>query len=67
MPVLLADRFLPGGGVAQILALGLYACVAGHKLLHARRPVRTRSLIWALFSLVFFAQLALGLAGVARV
>ena len=66
VPVLLADRFLPGSGPAQILALGLYACFAGHKLLHARRPARTRSLIWALFSLVFFTQLALGLAGMER-
>ena len=63
IPVLLADRYLPGGGVLQIPAMGAYACIIGYKLLHAANSAQIRSRIWAFFSLVFFVQLALGLAG----
>jgi len=62
-PVLLADRYFPGWGWAEIALLAFYAqwvfgrmaAPGGH------RAVRPR--IWALFSAVFFLQLALGLSG----
>jgi polyferredoxin len=63
LPVLLADRYLPGSGVLQILVLGIYACFIGHKLLNAAQTGPIRSKIWAFFSVVFFAQLLLGLSG----
>jgi polyferredoxin len=63
IPVLLADRWLPGAGLLQILILGVYACFIGHILLPAAHTGRIRSRIWLLFSVVFFAQLGLGLAG----
>lgn len=67
VPVLLIDRFLPGSGWLEILALALYAAWLAGRLTDrltgpsAHRRLRPR--IWALFSAVFFAQLALGLAG----
>ena len=63
LPVLLADRYLPGSGMLQILVLGIYACFVGHKLLNAAQTGPIRSKIWAFFSVVFFAQILLGLAG----
>ncbi|MFO8032488.1 MAG: 4Fe-4S binding protein [Desulfohalobiaceae bacterium] len=47
----------------QILILGVYACFIGHILLPAAHTGRIRSRIWLLFSVVFFSQLGLGLAG----
>lgn len=66
-PVLLADRFLPGSGWLAVLALALYAAWLAGRFTH---PVhgpgehrRLRPRIWALFSALFFLQLALGLSG----
>lgn len=68
-PILLADRFLPGSGWIEIAALGGYAAWLAHLLEKARQPrawatIRRRA--WLFFGLVFFAQLALGLAGIER-
>jgi ferredoxin len=62
-PVLLADRFFPGWGVLEILALALYAAWLAGRMLAAPRTGPLRSRYWAAFSLVFFGQLALGLLG----
>lgn len=62
-PVLLADRFLPGWGPLEILALGLYAAWLAGKMVAAPRTGPLRSRYWAAFSVVFFGQLLLGLAG----
>jgi ferredoxin len=59
-PMLLTERFLPGFGWLQILAAALYAGWAAEKLL-SPDSARWRRRIWTLFSIVFFAQLALGL------
>ncbi len=64
--VLLLDRFLPGWGMLEILALGLYAAWLAGRMLDAPRTGPLRSRYWAAFSLVFFGQLALGLAGAAK-
>jgi polyferredoxin len=63
LPVLLADRWLPGTGLLQIMVLGIYACIIGHVLLRSPHIGPIRSRIWSLFSVLFFAQLGLGLAG----
>lgn len=63
VPVLLADRFWPGFGVLQAALLGFYAAWLAGRLAGAGEHRRLRPRIWALFSLVFFAQLGLGLAG----
>ena len=62
--VLLADRFFPGWGGLEILALALYAAWLTGVWLGAKRSGVIRLRAWALFSTVFFLQLALGLSGV---
>ncbi len=66
LSLLLAARYFPGWGWLQIFALGLYGAWIGNKMLDAQKAPRVRSRIWALFSLVFFAQLGLGLLGKER-
>ncbi|HEY9069880.1 MAG TPA: 4Fe-4S binding protein [Candidatus Ozemobacteraceae bacterium] len=66
MPLLLADRFLPGAGILEILLLASYGTWIHGLLQDPRRSSVIRSRIWGLFSVVFFAQLALGLAGFER-
>jgi polyferredoxin len=64
-PVLLADRFLPGSGVLEIFFLALYAAWLGGRFLGSPQSTSTlRSRIWTLFTVVFFGQLMLGLAGI---
>ncbi len=65
-PFLLAERFLPGAGWVEILVLSVYAAWAAEKLHSAKRSALWRARIWTFFSAVFFAQLALGLAGFER-
>lgn len=62
-PILLADRFFPGWGWLEIALLGFYAAWLVGRMLAAPRWGMVRSRYWAAFSLVFFAQLGLGLAG----
>lgn len=68
-PMLLADRFASEGGWwvsawVEILLLSLYAAVLCHGLMDPARTARWRRRAWWIFSVVFFGQLALGLAGV---
>ncbi len=63
-PMLLAERFLPGAGWAEVLVLGLYAAWLVSRFANAADTARWRQRLWRLFSLVFFAQLLLGLVGV---
>ncbi len=58
---LLLERFWPGGGWLTVLVLAGYAGTLAGKLHDPLRMRRTRPRIWALFSLVFFLQLGLGL------
>lgn len=65
-PMLLGERFLPGAGWMQVVALAVYA---GWLAVTVQRPgawARWRPRVWALFSVVFFGQLILGLLGVER-
>lgn len=64
LPLLLADRFLPGWGPLEIVVLALYAAWLTGRLLDAKPTASLRLGAWAAFSLLFFGQLALGLAGV---
>jgi ferredoxin len=67
LPILLADRFFVDGGWPLIFMLGCYAALIVGKML----PIGTktawwRRTLWTLFSVVFFTQLLLGLAGFER-
>lgn len=63
-PILVLDRFYPGWGWLEILALAVYAAWAAGRMTDPARSSLVRSRTWGLFSLVFFCQLALGIAGV---
>jgi ferredoxin len=61
---LLLERIWPGFGWLQVFALAVYAAVVAEWLVGARSTAVIRSRLWLLFSIVFFAQLTLGLLGV---
>lgn len=63
IPILLADRFLPGTGPLEILLLALYAAILAGAMADPARAARLRPTYWGLFSAVFFLQLGLGLSG----
>ncbi|MCJ7579046.1 MAG: 4Fe-4S binding protein [Candidatus Aminicenantes bacterium] len=62
-PMLLIERFAPGWGWIEILALSLYAGFIAGKMLRPTQSSRWRLRIWILFSTVFFSQLLVGLFG----
>jgi ferredoxin len=65
-PVLLLERFLPGTGPVEIALLAVYAAWITELMLSVKRSGKTRTLIWSLFSGVFFAQFILGLPGLEK-
>lgn len=62
-PLLLAERFWAGAGWVQIVLMAVYAGAIAGICNDPAAAARVRPRIWALFSLAFFGQLALGLAG----
>ena len=64
LTLLLADRFIPGSGPVEILCLALYASWVCGRLLDPKTQAKTRRRVWLLFSLVFFGQFFLGIAGI---
>jgi hypothetical protein len=65
-PLLLAERFVPGAGWAQVALLAGWAAWLARAVGKPGGWARWRPRAWALFSFVFFAQLLLGLLGVER-
>ncbi len=66
LTLLLVERFWPTMGWVEILALSIYAAFVVEKMLDKTQTARWRRRIWLLFSVVFFAQLIIGLLGVER-
>ena len=64
MTMLLADRFIPGSGPVEILVLALYASWVCGRLLNPKTQAKTRRTVWLFFSLIFFGQFVLGMAGI---
>jgi len=62
-PVFLLERFFPGFGPVQILIMACYAAWISGKLMDPKRAPTVRARLWLFFSVVFFVQLGLGLAG----
>jgi len=61
--LLLAERFAPTFGWLEATLIACYAAFIAARLLDPKTQAETRRRGWRLFSLVFFAQLALGLLG----
>jgi len=60
-PMLLLERFFPGTGWIEIIAASFYAAVIIYKMSDPAKTEKWRNITWTAFSIVFFAQLALGL------
>lgn len=62
-PMLLIERFFPGFGWIQILIMSILGGFLAVKMTNINRVRLWRTLSWTLFSVVFFAQLILGICG----
>jgi len=63
MPMLLLDRYWPSMGWLQVVLMALYAAWLTGRFADPAGASRWRPRVWRLFSLIFFAQFFLGLAG----
>lgn len=61
-PMLLAERFITGGGWFEIIIIALYGSWVAYKMQEPEHIPRWRRITWSVFSAVFFIQLILGLA-----
>ena len=64
--LLLLERYAPGWGWFEVLAIATYAAWISARLVQPRGSAGVRVALWSAFSAVFFAQLVLGLAGLTR-
>jgi polyferredoxin len=64
--MLLVERLLPGTGWVEVLLLSFYAAWITEKMLDIKKSSAIRKRIWAGFSMVFFSQFILGLAGLEK-
>ena len=62
-PLLLAERFIRNGGWVEIALIAFYASIVAYHMQNPLHVPRWRRITWTLFSVVFFSQLLLGLAG----
>ena len=61
--MLLAERFIKGGGWAEILLISLYGAFVIYKMQDPVNVPKWRKITWTIFSIVFFTQLIIGLSG----
>jgi len=62
-PMMMAERFIHGAGWIEILLISLYAAWITNKMLDPAQSAKWRRITWTIFTIVFFSQLAIGLAG----
>ena len=62
-PMLLLERFVPGGGWMEMGIVALYGALVAYHMQVPSRVQTWRRYTWFAFSVVFFSQLILGLAG----
>ena len=61
--MLLAERFIKGGGWAEIFLISLYGAFVVYKMQEPLNVPGWRKVTWTIFSVIFFSQLAIGLSG----
>jgi ferredoxin-type protein NapH len=61
-PMLLAERFIRGGGWAEIVVISLYGAFVVYKMQDPANVPRWRKITWTVFSIIFFSQLIIGLS-----
>ena len=62
-PMILAERFIKGGGWVEIFLISLYGAFVIDKLQDPANVPKWRKITWTIFSFVFFSQLIIGLSG----
>jgi ferredoxin-type protein NapH len=62
-PMILAERFIRGGGWVEIILISLYGAFVIHKMQDPNNVPKWRKITWTIFSIVFFSQLILGISG----
>ncbi len=62
-PMLMAERLVQGSGWIEILLIGIYAAWITNKMLDPSQSARWRRITWTIFTVIFFGQFAMGLAG----
>ena len=65
-PMLLLERFLPGGGWFELVLIALYGAIVAYHMQNPSKVQAWRRYTWLAFSIVFFSQLILGLFGFER-
>ena len=62
-PMLLLERFMPGGGWVEMAVIALYGALVAYHMQDPAKVQVWRRYTWLAFSVVFFLQLVLGLLG----
>ena len=62
-PMILAERFFKGGGWIEIILISLYGAFVINKMKDPLNVPVWRKITWTVFSIAFFSQLFIGLAG----
>jgi ferredoxin-type protein NapH len=62
-PMILAERFIKGGGWAEIVLISLYGAFVVFKMQDPMNVPKWRKITWTVFSILFFSQLIIGLSG----
>lgn len=62
-PILLSKRFFPGFAWVQISVMSIFGGIIALKMADIKKISNWRTATWSIFTLVFFAQLGLGLLG----
>ncbi len=66
LDMLLLERFVPGFGWLEVAVLAAYGAFLADRIRNPATQTRWRIRAWRIFSVVFFAQLALGISGLDR-
>lgn len=62
-PMLLAERFMQGAGWGEIILISFYGLFVTSMMQDPSNVPKWRKITWTTFSIVFFTQLLIGLAG----
>ncbi len=62
-PMILAERFVKGAGWIEIFIVACYGAFVVFKMQDPGNVPKWRKISWTLFSIIFFSQLVIGLAG----
>jgi ferredoxin-type protein NapH len=62
-PMILAERFIRGGGWVEIFLIAVYGAFVIYKMQDPLNVPKWRKITWTIFSVVFFSQLIIGISG----